>query len=198
MSMGGAILAKYASKTGTNCKLRALATVGSPFDSGTSAKYLKSKWNYFGLFDSMILTVLKMYVKNKLPEFMKWEKEFKDMNIDFDEVMNTKDVSDFDDKFTARMVGVKGFNEYYYKGSSGRGLGKVRIPMIALHAADDPIVNCIAAPKEEFRNNKNLVLALTKTGGHVGFFKGMLPPKRWFQVPCIEFLNQSLQLNPTN
>jgi predicted alpha/beta-fold hydrolase len=190
MSMGGAILAKYASKTSEKCLFKALVTVAAPFNFLTSAEGIRDKWN--GLFDSMLLAVLKGFINNKRKELEKFEKEFKDLGIDFEQVLQSKSCCEFDDRFTAKMMGLKSYKEYYLKGSCVGQMHRISIPFLALHAKDDPIVSYLAAPQEEFRKSKNMVLALTTTGGHVGFFKGNCPPKRWFQVPCVEFLLNSL------
>jgi predicted alpha/beta-fold hydrolase len=39
-------------------------------------------------------------------------------------------------------------------------------------------------------NNENILLGVTKTGGHLSYFEGaLLPTKQWFPEPTFEFLN---------
>lgn len=43
-----------------------------------------------------------------------------------------------------------------------------------------------------FANSQNLILAVTRTGGHVAFYTGLLHPKRWYPTPTLEFLDAVL------
>jgi predicted alpha/beta-fold hydrolase len=57
--------------------------------------------------------------------------------------------------------------------------------VLCLFAEDDPIV-----PHDSLKDageNENVVIAKTKSGGHVGFFKGFML-KRWVHEPIIEFI----------
>lgn len=136
--------------------------------------------------------MLKKLTKGVESEFEEWKSQLERKGLDFKKVYESQDCVEFDDRFTAKMLGLENAQEYYRKGSCVELLGNIRIPFLALHAQDDPIVSYLAVPRQEFEKSEYLVMALSKTGGHVGFFSGHFPPKRWFQVPCVEFLSQCL------
>jgi predicted alpha/beta-fold hydrolase len=54
----------------------------------------------------------------------------------------------------------------------------IRIPVLALHAKDDPIIANIAVPYEAFKKNPYIVMCATDIGGHIGYFE--LGGDRWF------------------
>ena len=69
-------------------------------------------------------------------------------------------------------TGCDRFREFYYEDSSaGRRLGDVRVPLLFLHARDDPI--CSVAGLEEslghVRTNPCLMAVITEEGGHVAW-----------------------------
>jgi len=37
--------------------------------------------------------------------------------------------------------------------------------------------------------NSNIILIVTKVGGHVGWFEGHIFPKRWYMKPSLEFID---------
>ena len=99
------------------------------------------------------------------------------------------------------LFGFEGLEDYYNHlslGSLGK-LGRVAVPLLSLHALDDPIVNsCTFAPYVEFAQRRqpktpsdvqhhddgeaaasssNLFFLFTRRGGHVGWCEGWNP--RW-------------------
>jgi predicted alpha/beta-fold hydrolase len=191
--MGGTVLTNYVAKTGKKTVLSALVIVSSPLDCLTCAQEMRSWKNFLGFFDFLILNVLKKLVKNCENELKTLKNKFFLKGVDLDQVRLAQSCIEFDDLFTAPMNGMRSFREYYAEATCAHLLKDVEIPFMALHAKDDPIVSYLSLPKEEFFKSKKTVLVLMNTGGHVGFFKGYCPPKRWFQVPIIEFLINSLE-----
>lgn len=80
--------------------------------------------------------------------------------------------------------------------SSHKHPHKIRVPFLAINAADDPIV--AHNPTEETEHSTTCALAVTPYGGHLGWFQGGaflaglfgrgLPPDRWVRAPVLEFL----------
>lgn len=94
----------------------------------------------------------------------------------------TKDVGDIKPPFPFPTVG-----EYYQWASSDRSLRDIKVPFLALNSADDPVV--ISSPVDG-GGNPNVVMALTRRGGHLGWFhKGQdCKMDRWTTKPVIEWL----------
>jgi len=82
--------------------------------------------------------------------------------------------------------------------SSHKSIHNIRVPYLALNAMDDPIVAFI--PTEETEHSLVCALAVTKRGGHLGWFQGgdfgaglwggarKKLPTRYFCRPAMEFL----------
>jgi predicted alpha/beta-fold hydrolase len=69
---------------------------------------------------------------------------------------------------------------YYY-------VRNIKVPFLCIFAEDDPIVPVDSLDGSGFEENENFVLAVTKFGGHCGFFKGFFL-KRWIHGPIIDFV----------
>ena len=48
---------------------------------------------------------------------------------------------------------------------------RIKIPLLSLHALDDPIVAPYYLPWNEVKQTKHVVFGATNGGGHVGWFK---------------------------
>ena len=64
------------------------------------------------------------------------------------------------------------------------------MPFLALNAADDPIVGFV--PSDETAKSVTCALAVTPSGGHLGWFHGGSTfgrPDRWIRQPVLEWLH---------
>ncbi|KAF9514147.1 hypothetical protein BS47DRAFT_1382135 [Hydnum rufescens UP504] len=78
---------------------------------------------------------------------------------------------------------------YYVWASSHHDVPKIRVPFLAINAADDPIVGFV--PSEETARSLTCALAVTPSGGHLGWFHGggwFGKPERWIRQPALEWL----------
>ncbi|KAJ1305168.1 hypothetical protein OPQ81_000199 [Rhizoctonia solani] len=89
-------------------------------------------------------------------------------------------------------------DEYYEWARSDTHLGMVRVPLLAINAADDPIVRTL--PVEAALGSKCVVLAVTPKGGHLGWFEGgtpwgrSRPPPRWIRKPVKEWIEATCEV----
>ena len=75
----------------------------------------------------------------------------------------------FDDRYTAPHHGYNGASDYYYRASAMRIIDKVARPSLILSAADDPFVPPEIFDAPAVRNNPNISVVVTPTGGHCAF-----------------------------
>ena len=78
--------------------------------------------------------------------------------------------------------------DYYVWASSHHCLGDIRVPLLAVNAADDPIVRHVP---HDVGSNSHVALAITANGGHLGWFESgerWGEVKRWITRPVIEWL----------
>ncbi|KAG2132494.1 AB-hydrolase YheT [Suillus bovinus] len=79
-------------------------------------------------------------------------------------------------------------NDYYEYSSSHNVLSTIKIPLLAINAADDPVVQDVPMDVE---GDGWVIMALTPCGGHLGWFEpdeGWGQVRRWIKRPVVEWL----------
>jgi predicted alpha/beta-fold hydrolase len=78
-------------------------------------------------------------------------------------------------------------HDYYEYASSHKMLSAVRVPLLAINAADDPVVQDVPM---DAGGNGWVIMALTPYGGHLGWFESdeAWGVKRWITRPVMEWL----------
>jgi len=89
-------------------------------------------------------------------------------------IAKTESVFDFDSKVIAPLHKFKDVWHYYDELSAVANVERFQVPILAVSAADDPILHADAVGLDLFKNSKNLAYILTRKGGHVGW------PIGWF------------------
>ena len=87
-----------------------------------------------------------------------------------------KTLSHYDELIIPHMFGFKDGLEYYQKISCDGRLNKINVPTLILSSRDDFVFEVSEELIEEIKINENLVLALTKQGGHVCHLEGTFIP----------------------
>lgn len=104
-------------------------------------------------------------------------------------------IRDIDEAITRRCFGFKSVDDYYAHASSGQRLSDVDVPLLVINAADDPIA-FLGPPgsgtelPDAVSTNHNLILALTRQGGHLGWCddKDAWGAPRWIESVTLKFL----------
>ena len=86
-------------------------------------------------------------------------------------------------------IGYKTVREYYDDVSCVHHLHNITIPVFCLQALDDPVVTRDVIPYDDIVRNPNMLLAVTRTGGHVGWYTGNRTPQRWYPQPVLEVID---------
>lgn len=92
---------------------------------------------------------------------------------------------EFDDRVTAPMHGFDSARDYYQRCSSRQFIEKVSVPLLIVHAADDPIIPPSVLPASN-EMPANVQVRLSLTGGHVGFIDRR--QKDWLEQQLIAFI----------
>jgi predicted alpha/beta-fold hydrolase len=108
------------------------------------------------------------------------------------EIKNLKLCSEFDKKFTFKILGFKSADEYLQDAKMDKFLEKIEIPFLSIFTLDDPVLPYDAIPLELMKKNKNLITMISKKGGHLAFFSGIIP-ERWIKIPIKTFF-KSLEI----
>jgi hypothetical protein len=154
-SLGGNTLLRLAAE-GPPVTLGAVVTVSTPLDLGGAARRLRAPCNR--VYDHYLLRATRRGYTARLPLLPTGLQP---------EVALARDLVDLDERVTAPLHGHGSAWAYYAWASCGPHLGRIGLPALLVHAADDPFV-----PVDPYR-------ALTPTaavhalvppgGGHVGF-----------------------------
>ena len=110
----------------------------------------------------------------------------KNPRVDVARVRSGTYLHEFDRLLQAPTWGYPTEGAYYRDASSCDSLLAVRVPLLAVHAEDDPIAVGEALPIEEFKQNPMTVLVRTSLGGHLSWFE--IGGGRWFAKPVSNFL----------
>ena len=102
-------------------------------------------------------------------------------SIDYKELTQLTYLWEFDRAYQCPTWGYPTEEAYYRDASSVDALLGVRVPLLALNAADDPIASRWALPYPEARRNPYTVLCTTSLGGHLGWFE--VGGGRWHSKP---------------
>jgi len=95
-----------------------------------------------------------------------------------------------DEEVTSKIYGFENMKEYYTAVSCKEYVANVKTPLFVIHALDDPIVPTSALPLTVLAKNPNVIVAITKKGGHTGWLEGFIPSGLCFADRlCIEFIH---------
>lgn len=183
-SLGANVLLKYLGERGTGSLVRAAAAISIPFDLGAGADKLASSVTG-RLYTSIFIRSLRK----------KYEQKRALLGDACDDalVRSARTFREWDDAATARLHGFRDVDDYYGSSSSQGFLGRVRIPTLLVHAADDPFVPDDAIPRDAIRANPALHAAIVPHGGHVGFIAGQPGrPEFWAEAEAARFLEGEL------
>jgi predicted alpha/beta-fold hydrolase len=165
---------------------------------------LESRWFYRNLYSKALGANILHLLRSHLDALAKMPPSKATPYITRLLGMRTPTLKDVDEHAT-RFVGggppmfpCSSADDYYRKASSHFYLPHIRIPFLAINTEDDPIV--AENPIAEVKQSKWVALAVTKHGGHLGWFEGGWfgglwsgPPPRWVNKPVIEWLRASAE-----
>ena len=145
--------------------LEAAVAVSVPYDLARSAEVLdQGSIRFYGRRFLRSLKAKALEKATRFPELVPTA------------VLRARTLREFDDLLTAPLHGFRDAADYYARCSAARFLDSVAVPVLIVHAEDDPIVPGAALPLAAMRRRANLTLLLTKQGGHIGFLDRRLRP----------------------
>ncbi|KAM0685452.1 hypothetical protein COBT_003338, partial [Conglomerata obtusa] len=121
-----------------------------------------SKWAYKVSINKHMARKMKTFI-------FKHSQIFLDAGINLEDVGKCKTVKEIDDFVTKKIFNIKDLEEHYKVSSSSAYIPFIDIPFMIINSIDDPIIPLKTIPIDKCRNNENIILVLTKNGGHIGF-----------------------------
>jgi len=183
-SLGANLLVKLLGELGANAysdfpapkNLIAGAAISNPFDLFESTNQMNT------LYSRILTKNLRKYVEK--------HKHVLEQKFNIERILQTKTIVEFDHVGTSQMFGYKSGHDYYSQNSSLKYIHNVNIPLLCLNAIDDPISYYKIIPYHLTSKNGNLIFAITKHGGHLGFLEGLWPRYSNFMDRLIlQFIN---------
>ncbi|MCI0381596.1 MAG: alpha/beta fold hydrolase [Chlamydiae bacterium] len=105
------------------------------------------------------------------------------------QVSKIHDLIDFDNYFTAPMVGYKDAMHYYAECSCKKSIPLIRIPTLVINAKNDPFLHPACFPIEECQASNFVTLEFPYDGGHQGFIKKHIIGRYWSEERANQFIN---------
>ena len=107
--------------------------------------------------------------------------------FDSEAVQNCQTMVSLQNEIHARSNQYGTLKEYLNYNSPLIHLNRIQVPVLFLHARDDPVIPEISVPHEFFGISEWCILLTTEYGGHCGFFKDFTPAS-WANERTIDFL----------
>ena len=161
-----------------NKKIKAGVSISNPYEFVISSKLADNK-----LYNRILVSFLqKVVIKNK--------NILEKNQIDVDYLLNTNEIKDFDNLYTAKIFGFKGAEDYYVNASCVTEMKNINVPLLCFNAKDDQISFKESIPFENIKQNKNIGLIFTSHGTHNCFIEndGIFGVKQWAPRQAIAFL----------
>ncbi|XP_071736856.1 embryogenesis-associated protein EMB8-like [Rutidosis leptorrhynchoides] len=178
-SLGANMMVKYLGEDGDDILIDGAAAVCCPWDLLLCDRFIgRNAVQRF--YDRALGAGLKRYAKKHQDFFTRLS--------DWDGIEKARRVREFDTSGTCR-VGKFDTADIYYRESSCVGyVGRIKVPLLCISALDDPVCTEEALIWDECRVNKNVILATTQHGGHLGYFDGLDAKGVWWVRAVDEFL----------
>jgi len=182
-SYGANQLVKYlGQKNNKNKKITAGISISNPYEF-----IISSRLAYDKIYNRMLLMFLQKVVNKTRKQL-----EQLNLNLDVNFLLNTNQITDFDQYYTSYLLGFRGADDYYRNISSVLDMKNIDVPLLCIHSKDDQICFKEGIPFEEIKLNKNIALLLTSHGTHSCFIEsdGLfgLKVKQWIIKPVSSFL----------
>ncbi|KAF6139446.1 hypothetical protein GIB67_026288 [Kingdonia uniflora] len=178
-SIGANVLVKYLGEEGDNTPFAGAAAVCSPWDLLVCDRFICRKLVQ-RLYDRALTIGLQGYAQLHESIFSRL--------ADWEGITKSRSVRDFDNYATCIVGKYETVDTYYRHCSSTSFVRDVSVPLLCISFLDDPVCTREAIPWDECRANKNIVLATTPHGGHLGFFEGITANRLWWARAVDEFL----------
>lgn len=160
-SMGGNLVLKLAGEWSEAAppQFRAVAACCPALDLAASADALHAPSNR--LYETYFLWALRRRMRQKARLFPG--------HFDLERLKGIRSLREFDDKITAYYCGFKGAVDYYDRASAAHVVGKILVPTMILHAANDPFILITPETRQKILANPNIQFVEAEDGGHCAF-----------------------------
>ncbi len=187
-SMGGNIVTKFVGELGEDAikyNIHGGSSICGPLDIKKFVDFTE-KNGIIKLYSRFFCRNLKSVFKRNRKYLIKDFQEHEKLNL-LNSIQEARLASEFYKNFIISNFGFKSEEEYEKLASGSTYIRNIRVPFLIMFAVDDPIIPHECIDDSGYEENDNIVIAKTKSGGHVGFFRGF-HFERWISEPVVEFI----------
>ncbi|CFR27788.1 putative hydrolase [Yersinia frederiksenii] len=191
VSLGGNMLAMYLAEqgqlaqTGEDSLLQAAVVVSAPLMLEPCANRMEH--GFSRVYQRYLLDQLKLNATRKLLRYPD------SLPLALPQLKALRRVREFDDAITSKIHGFNDAQDYYRRCSALPLLPQIKIPLLIIHAKDDPFMTDEVIPNLNTLPS-NIHYQLTEHGGHVGFVGGSLKhPQMWLEQRIPAWLSPYLE-----
>lgn len=183
ISLGGIVLCRYLAERGDDALVDAAMLVSVCFDFEAGCKSLEEPGLNSALNLHLTKTLIRLVEENR-------EVLEKTGKFNIDEIIESKNLKQFDDRFTHRMWNYDSVDQYHHDASNKDRLHMIRKPTLCINAADDIFCPYPSLPLKQIEENPRCAMLVTARGGHIGFMEGLLPyvPTFYLERVIIQYL----------
>ncbi|MCW5964456.1 MAG: alpha/beta fold hydrolase [Bryobacterales bacterium] len=178
-SLGGNQVSKLAGELGCDARslLAGVCAVSTPIDLAVCSRCIQSPSNW--LYQKQFVLRMKATLRRKHALFPHL--------FSLEAVERIRTIWDLDDRYVAPLGGFRDAAHYYGTQSAQNFLGDVRIPMLLVHAADDPFIPIDLFQQPAVQQNEWIQFVRVPHGGHMGFL-ARRTPKFWLNELVLNWM----------
>jgi predicted alpha/beta-fold hydrolase len=176
-SLGGNMLLKYLGEEGAAAPFDVAVSVSAPIDLALATARISAPRNWF---------YHRWLVANTKRDWLSGPTTLDSQQLTA--VRQSRSLYGLDDEVVGPLNGFAGADDYYERCAAKRFLGAVKVPTLLIHASDDPWIPAAMYDQVDWAANDDLTVAITPSGGHVGFHGRS---GRWHDHAIVHFLDQA-------
>ncbi|KZT26218.1 AB-hydrolase YheT [Neolentinus lepideus HHB14362 ss-1] len=208
-SLGANVIARYLGQEGNKSRLLAAAVLGCPWDLVKNSERIEGDLFYREIYSKALARNLLKMLRTNAAHLSRLAAPHTPTAQALANTLQLKSpyLKDFDVAWTS-VAGatyppfpMDSADAYYEWAGSAQHVHNIRVPLLCVNASDDPIVRDL--PIEEVRQNGWVCLAVTRHGGHLGWFekpekgdreaKGWFGLRRWVRKPVLEWFRATAE-----
>jgi predicted alpha/beta-fold hydrolase len=180
-SMSGNMVLRLAGDYGAGfpSRLKGVAAVSPSIDLDSCASALERRGN----------SVYRWNFVSNLRDRVRRKDRLRPGTYDTRHLRRVRTIREFDEFITAPHGGFRDASDYYARTSSRPVIKDIRVPTLIIHSADDPLIPAEPFLDEAIAANPDVLLVLTRRGGHVGFLSDRAEgeDRHWAENRLAEF-----------
>lgn len=167
-SMGGCMLVRHMADSGDECQLAAAMAVSPALDIGAIYEHFSGSKRSLGSWYGLVIG-FKLWLY-----FIKHRHELAGGPVSIWDAFCGM-FKGYEQAVFVPLWGLRDVNEYHERASVHTSVANITRPLLVVHARDDPVVPVASLPLKELAANPNIITAITRHGGHMGYTSGRTP-----------------------